>query len=1323
MKTTEVNKTTSVLQKKENATKTGNQNFFGAPQHVPFFQPKLTVNTPGDVYEKEADAVAEKVMRMPVDGFFKPSPPVISRKCEACEEDEKELQRKEDTEEQPIAEKSFFESGEITTAVQRKEEEDIEEEIAVQRKCEQCEEEKKNQTKEQSIFRKSYNHHVQKKCSSCEEEEKKTIDRKEISSSSGYNTSRVEQALQSSGQPLQKDVQGFMEDRFGYDFSSVRIHNDSLAHQSSADINARAYTHQNQIVFGSGQYQPDTAGGKQLLAHELTHTIQQGATINRKVIQRNAFTSAVGSAWDATGGRVVNYASEQVDNAVEAGEEFVLQQINRLAPGLLTFLRGDIIGTLRERIVAAVDQRLGGLISHIQSQGLASILQELLANALSFLITGATNGCRAIADTANRLIQFAKHLAGPALHGLRQFLTGLHQSLSFFWDEFASPAIDFIRRNAAAAWTWITEKASWLWGLIRPFVTATGDLLQRAWNYIRRNFGIAWENTTSAFDYLKQKALDAWNAVKGYIQPIIRPLMIIGGILLMLTPAGPIVAIAVAAPHIWNALKWVAANWDSRIIGPMIRFLNTNIFPFLRQAHTAIGSAVSTAMSWIASLLNPLGAAATSLIGIIAASPLFQSIKGGINRIASGIRFAVSTAINVVRPIAARVVSVAAIVWNIARPYVELYRQLMMVMLLGPLAVLDDGVWNTINAIVRKCLTIPCLREITSLLAIPSLLRLVARFRTMMKQAWEIIKNPQPIINEIRIFIGQQLDRIAPNARSALNNFATSAGLHLQILATSYLGPMLEHIKDDWWGTIKQAVWDQLWPFEGLTTLGESEPANQKGLGKELSSLFRHVGLSLRRLVHLDFDGASENLLLAMHDVMSVVNRFYGWVALIIIASETIMGAVGGAAAGGVGAVPGAVAGFGAGLATAGTVGEIFLGATVIVDALVLLNSIRLLHPVRGALDDPQKMRENHDRYTHISEGSLMIGMMLALVLLAAIAGKIASAIATKVKSFLPKNWQALIDTYMNYLRMGMEGKVPRAGEVPEGPGTRTGEFNTDRATGERGEPPTAEALEGIQDDMARLREKVNDPDSIREVSDPNYRAEYDAEVQVGDHTFRRNRRTGRWCRFSDPLCNLETPADINAKVDETIGESPELVTEDGAAGPPRVTGPVRQGEVFLMRRGGQRMYRAEVTSVENGMVRYRFHSFDDTGAMRIDLYEGRANAGEIVRVNQAREFLMGNRPPYEEGLVENVWNRARRPDGKVYDPNPPYEELTWDPTRSRFDQWHMGHTPGNEYRRLVDRYVNGEISWQEFLGEYNNPNHYRPELPSKNLSHEFEQP
>ncbi len=85
------------------------------------------------------------------------------------------------------------------------------------------------------------------------------------------------QALDGGGKPLDDDSRDFFEQRMGADFSDVRIHTDSNAVQTSRDINARAFTVGNNIAFNSGEFNPTTAAGKHLLAHELTHTIQQGA--------------------------------------------------------------------------------------------------------------------------------------------------------------------------------------------------------------------------------------------------------------------------------------------------------------------------------------------------------------------------------------------------------------------------------------------------------------------------------------------------------------------------------------------------------------------------------------------------------------------------------------------------------------------------------------------------------------------------------------------------------------------------------------------------------------------------------------------------------------------------------------------------------------------------------------------------------------------------------------------------------------------------------------------------------------------------------------
>ncbi len=85
----------------------------------------------------------------------------------------------------------------------------------------------------------------------------------------------VEQALTSPGRPLEPAIRQDMEQRFGHDFSQVRVHSGAAAEQSARDVNALAYTVRKEIVFGSGEYVPESSTGRHLLAHELTHVIQQ----------------------------------------------------------------------------------------------------------------------------------------------------------------------------------------------------------------------------------------------------------------------------------------------------------------------------------------------------------------------------------------------------------------------------------------------------------------------------------------------------------------------------------------------------------------------------------------------------------------------------------------------------------------------------------------------------------------------------------------------------------------------------------------------------------------------------------------------------------------------------------------------------------------------------------------------------------------------------------------------------------------------------------------------------------------------------------------
>jgi phage FluMu protein Com len=171
-------------------------------------QAKLRIGQPGDVYEQEADRVAEQVMSMP----------------EPCAKERKNC------------------IGQTTS---------------IQRKCPKCKEDEEIKRKpEENPFQAQRN-----------------------TGSTNEATPELEaniNNLSGRGQPLPDSIRAFFEPRFGYDFSQVRVHSGAAAEQSARDVNARAYTVGQNVVFGANQFAPGSTEGRRLLAHELTHVIQQG---------------------------------------------------------------------------------------------------------------------------------------------------------------------------------------------------------------------------------------------------------------------------------------------------------------------------------------------------------------------------------------------------------------------------------------------------------------------------------------------------------------------------------------------------------------------------------------------------------------------------------------------------------------------------------------------------------------------------------------------------------------------------------------------------------------------------------------------------------------------------------------------------------------------------------------------------------------------------------------------------------------------------------------------------------------------------------------
>jgi hypothetical protein len=138
----------------------------------------------------------------------------------------------------------------------------------------------------------------------------------------------VDNVLTHPGKPMQTDLRQDMEQRFGHDFSRVRVHTGLAAERSARDVHAQAYTLGPHIVFGAGQFAPSTNGGRWLIAHELSHVVQQHTIAEPRVMRKtppNMGRMPEGEAQPATAADRREFAETAIEFLEGQGEFFAMQ--------------------------------------------------------------------------------------------------------------------------------------------------------------------------------------------------------------------------------------------------------------------------------------------------------------------------------------------------------------------------------------------------------------------------------------------------------------------------------------------------------------------------------------------------------------------------------------------------------------------------------------------------------------------------------------------------------------------------------------------------------------------------------------------------------------------------------------------------------------------------------------------------------------------------------------------------------------------------------------------------------------------------------------
>ncbi|MFI2408868.1 DUF4157 domain-containing protein [Micromonospora chersina] len=460
------------------------------------------------------------------------------------------------------------------------------------------------------------------------------------------------------GRPLTGAERARYEPALGMDLTGVRLHDGLAAKLAAKERRAHAFTYGNHVVLGAAAGPGGAPGRELVLAHELAHVRQQarpapapaGAATEhpgRGPPAAPAQSAPLGvqcfALVDTPVGRFISDTASDaaalgrgaLDTALDVGGEIAgtaleaaSAVVDRLAPGLLEFLRGGALVRLRELLCTGVNALLGRLLA-----GLADFDPM---SAIESTFTGLAQGVRdvqarlggaarsAVGALLRPVVAALQEWDGPIIRNLRTVADTVNSVFTGLWDHLAVPALDLLGAAGGAVWESFTRLGGWLWDLTAPIRAGASY----AWDWLCTQFGLAWDSTEGARSWLGNLANSAWETLQATIEPIRTPLMVVGGILVLLSPLGPVVVLTQVLPPLWDGLTWLWENWNTReILVAARQVLQDRILPTVIGAVTGAADTLAGAAAWLADVAGQVGTAMGGVLGAFGASTCLTAVS------------------------------------------------------------------------------------------------------------------------------------------------------------------------------------------------------------------------------------------------------------------------------------------------------------------------------------------------------------------------------------------------------------------------------------------------------------------------------------------------------------------------------------------------------------------------------------------------------------------------------------------------------------------------------------------------------------------------
>lgn len=446
------------------------------------------------------------------------------------------------------------------------------------------------------------------------------------------------------GEPLAPALRVHLESVLGADLERVCVHTGPAADFAAAQFHARAFTSGSHIFLRAGESPTDVA----LIAHEVTHAIQQTATLHAASPRGPPLSAPVAALTPAPCGMIQresdgdSWVPDFVADAANAVSGAVVEgfwsAVDTLAPREIAHLLHEvrevgIWGVLKKRVSGALDfvfaalRQQGGTAARI-----GAMFESLLGRARPILAALAGGNCEPLFQAVRALGETLGQMAGEAWDGITEFLAPVGEWLGRVWRTFGAPVVEFLSEFATDTWDWIKGLGERLWDLTRP----VRDFYSGAWTEIKNLLGFGSggddDGSPGISGFITTKAGEVWDGLKTELRPVIEPIQRAADTIRAFLPLNVILDLREKIEGWVERATALADNMDEPDdVAENQDLLRDVIIPGIRGAIGTLRTHVTVASIWAANAINGLVGDVTGFISSVASHALLAPFAGALS--------------------------------------------------------------------------------------------------------------------------------------------------------------------------------------------------------------------------------------------------------------------------------------------------------------------------------------------------------------------------------------------------------------------------------------------------------------------------------------------------------------------------------------------------------------------------------------------------------------------------------------------------------------------------------------------------------------------